>query len=76
MEDKIEDYQYRVNSIHKRDIIEDEKNKKESINEEVKIHKRYFFNNFQWDIITSIIGLIIIIGMTFLIVKLVGKIFD
>ena len=76
MEDKIEDYQYRVNSIHKRDIIENEKNKKESINEENKIHKRYFFNNFQWDIITSIIGLIIIIGMTFLIVKLVGKIFD
>jgi uncharacterized membrane protein len=76
MEDKIEDYQYRVNSIHKRDIIEDEKNKKESINEENKIHKKYFFNNFQWDIITSIIGLIIIIGMTFLIVKLVGKIFD
>ena len=36
MEDKIEDYQYRVNSIHKRDIIENEKNKKESINEEVK----------------------------------------
>jgi len=76
MEDKIEDYHNRVNSIHKRDIIENEKNKKESINEENKIHKRYFFNNFQWDIITSIIGLIIIIGMTFLIVKLVGKIFD
>ena len=76
MEDKIKDYHNRVNSIHKRDIIENEKNKKESINEENKIHKRYFFNNFQWDIITSIIGLIIIIGMTFLIVKLVGKIFD
>ncbi len=76
MEDKIEDYQYRVNSIHKRDIIENEKNKKESINEENKIHKKYFFNNFQWDIITSIIGLIIIVGMTFLIVQLVGKIFD
>ena len=42
MEDKIEDYQYRVNSIHKRDIIENEKNKKESINEEVKIHKNIF----------------------------------
>ena len=76
MEDKIEDYHNRVNSIHKRDIIENEKNKKESINEENKIHKRYFFNNFQWDIITSIIGLIIIVGMTFLIVQLVGKIFD
>ena len=81
MEDKVEEYYHKVNSIHKKDILKTKKEnreikKEENIDDGNKIHKKYFFNDFQWDIITSFIGITIAVGMTFLIVLLVRKIFD